>query len=416
MPKVLIVGGGGREHALAWKLASEAEIYTAPGNPGTAEVGENLEIPSDDPAALIEAARRLEVDLVVIGPEDPLIAGLADAFREQAIPVFGPSRSAARLEGSKAFAKEAMVSAGVPTAPFRAFTEAQLASAYARERFAEGRQVAVKASGAALGKGVVVCSTLEEADSAIEAMLVLGELGAAGEQIVVEDRLFGAEFSLIALCAGRSFRCLPPARDHKRAFEGDRGPNTGGMGAFSPLPDVDDLLAEQAAEKIIAPILGELEKTGADYRGALFAGIMVQDGQPYCLEYNVRFGDPETQTLMRRVGAGFYEALVACARREPCPPVDVEENASVTVVVASGGYPGPVEKGLPIELAPPPPGVLYFHAGTGVSEGRLVTRGGRVIGVSAVGSTLEEARRRAFAGVEGVRFAGARWRSDIAAS
>lgn len=415
MPRVLVVGGGGREHALAWKLSTEADVFAAPGNPGSEQVATNLPIGTNDPEALIGACRRHAIDLVVVGPEKPLIEGLADILRAAGVAVFGPSDLSAKLEGSKAFAKELMVAAGVPTAEHRSFTDPEAAQEYTRARFDLGRQVAVKASGAALGKGVVVSSTAEEAEDAIDSMLVRRELGDAGTEIVIEDRLIGREFSLIALCGGGGFFCLPPVRDYKRALDGDRGPNTGGMGSYSPVPDVDSAFAQRAADEVVAPILRELSRRGLDYRGAMFAGIMVQEGRPYCLEYNVRFGDPETQTLVRRMGSGLYDALRACAEGRVPGAVEISAAAAVTVVVAGAGYPGPVEKGVPIELASVPDGVVLFHSGTAVVGGRLVTSGGRVVGVSASAPSLEEARKRAYEATLSVRFLGARWRADIAA-
>lgn len=414
MPKVLVVGSGGREHALAWKLAGEAEVFVAPGNPGTAQVGTNLDVNPSDGPGLVEACRRYDVDLVVIGPENPLIDGLADTLRSAGISVFGPSAAGAQLEGSKAFAKDLMVTAGVPTARHATFTEARTALEEVRSRFEEGRQVAVKASGPALGKGVVVCSALDEAEEAVLSMLERRELGQAGAEIVIEDRLVGPEFSLIALCGGGTFVCLPPVRDYKRALDGDRGPNTGGMGSFAPVRDVDAGLADRAADEIVAPILAELLRRGIEYRGALFAGILVQQKRPYCLEYNVRFGDPETQTLMRLVGSGLFDSLSACAHGDAPSSMEIPDGAAVTVVVTSEGYPGPIDKGRPIDMDAPPEGVVYFHSGTAIVDGNLVTAGGRVIGVSAWAPTPEEARTKAYNGVAGVRFAGARWRGDIA--
>lgn len=413
MPRILVIGSGGREHALAWRLSREADVFIAPGNPGTAEVGTNLDIRPGDQGRHAEAAKSLGIDLVVVGPEDPLIAGLGDSLRDAGVAVFGPGAAGARLEGSKAFAKEMMIAAGVPTAAHKVFTDPKPARSYARERFASGKGVAVKASGAALGKGVVVCSTLEEADEAIDAMLVRGDLGAAGAEIVIEDRLRGEEFSLIALCAGASFHCLPVARDYKRALDGDRGPNTGGMGTFSPVADIGSELIERAQREILAPILNELLERGIDFRGALFAGIMVENGRPYCLEYNVRFGDPETQTVVRRLEGNLFEALLACARGEEVPPLAVAGEAALTVVMASAGYPGPIEKDREVAIGPMPEGVLVFQAGTTRTDGRLVTSGGRVLGVSAMASTVAEAREAAYQGVSRITFEGAHWRRDI---
>ncbi len=406
--KVFVVGSGGREHALAWKLSQESEVFACPGNPGIAQVAECVD---GDPVAVAQAIRP---DLIVIGPENPLIEGLADNLRALGFAVFGPGARGAQLEASKAFSKDLMAKAGVPTAAFGTFSDAAQAIEFARARYDAGYQVAVKASGAALGKGVVVCETFEEASEAIEMMMVDREFGDAGATVVIEDRLVGREFSLLTLCSGTSFLSLPIAQDYKRALDGDRGPNTGGMGTYSPCGWVSDELVRQSEAEIVAPLLSQLANDGIDYRGVLFSGVMVQDGVPYCLEYNVRFGDPETQTVMRRLGSGFLSALMAVAEGRAVPQVEVLDNAAVTVVMASGGYPGQYEKGRPISI---PDGlsesVVVFHAGTLMRDGKLVTSGGRVLGVSEVGKTVDEARAKAYSAVSQIQFEGAFARRDV---
>lgn len=412
--RILVVGSGGREHALVWKLKQEAEVFCTPGNAGIAQECECFDVPATDQAGIGALCHRLNPDLVVIGPEDPLIAGLADFLRKESFAVFGPNQNAATLEGSKAWSKQMMVDAGVPTAAYQSFTDPEQAFAFAVARFAAGRQVVVKASGNALGKGVVVCSTIDEAEEAIGAMLVEREFGEAGANIVIEDRLNGREFSLLTVVSGRGYISLPIAQDHKRALDGDRGPNTGGMGTYSPCEWVSDDLLAQTESQIVKPMVEHLANKGIDYRGVLFSGVMVVDDVPNCLEYNVRFGDPETQTVIQRLGSGFAALLFAAATGQPLPKMATLENAVVTVVMASAGYPGRYKKHVPIHIGKLPPGVLVFHAGTGKSDGELVTTGGRVLGVSASASTLPEARTLAYAGVESIRFNGSTCRKDIA--
>jgi len=407
--RILIVGSGGREHALAWRLSQEAEVHVTPGNPGIASVA-TIHPSEGRPSDL---AKRLAIDLVVIGPEDPLIAGLADELRSAGFPVFGPGASGAQLEGSKAFSKELMAEAGVPTAAFKNFADADAAVDYARERFAAGRPVVVKASGAALGKGVIMCDSIGDAEEAIDLMMRRGELGPAGREIVLEERLRGFEFSLLTLCSDEGFWSLPPAQDHKRIFDGDNGPNTGGMGAYSPVAKVSKELIERTEHQVVAPILAALKSRGISYRGTLFSGLMVDEGQPYCIEYNARFGDPETQSLMVRLGTGLADTLMACANGEPVPPVPVSDQASLTVVIASAGYPATSQKGVPIEIGSMPKGVQVFHAGTATVDGQLVTNGGRVLGVTATGRTFDEARALAYQGVGQISFGGMQYRTDI---
>lgn len=413
--RILIIGSGGREHALAWKLSQEAEVLAAPGNPGIAQVARCFDVAANDFAGLEALCARENPDLVVIGPEDPLIAGLADRLRSLGIPVFGPGRDGAALEGSKALSKELMVEAGIRTAAHQTFLEPEAALHYSLQRIQEVGGVAVKASGAALGKGVVLCRTADEAEDAIQMMMVDQELGPAGSTVVVEDLLEGFEFSLLSLCNGEDFWSLPVAQDYKRALDGDRGPNTGGMGTYSPVPAVSVALVAQTEAEVVGPTLRALRARGIDYRGVLFTGLMVQGGQPYVLEYNVRFGDPETQSILLRIGSGLAAALLACALGQSIPEVSVLDHAAVTVVAASRGYPGAYRKGVPLSLPAPGEGVTIFHAGTNSAEGQLVTAGGRVLGVGAIGTDLAEARTRAYAWLEAADLEGLYYRRDIAA-
>jgi phosphoribosylamine---glycine ligase len=413
--RVLVVGSGGREHALAWKLAQEAEVIAAPGNPGIAEDVEVANVRIDDTYGLIDLCKARKIDLVVVGPEDPLVNGLADHFRDTGIAVFGPGAAGAALEASKAFSKDLMKKAGIPTAAYQTFTHPEPAKMFARSLFDGGRSAVVKASGNALGKGVIVAASIEEAEDAVDAMLVDKEFGDAGTVVVVEEAIRGREFSLLTLCSGKGILSLPVAQDHKRALDGDRGPNTGGMGTYSPVPAISDDLVLETEDRVVRPILECLKSEGIPYRGVLFSGLMGEPGQTYCLEYNVRFGDPETQTVMMRLGKGFAEALMACANGEPIPPIEVIDNSVVTVVVASGGYPGPVEKGLPITLPTSlPQGVKIFHAGTKRTGSELVTNGGRVFAVAAAAADLPTARQLAYESARNVQFAGRRFREDIA--
>ncbi len=409
---VLIIGSGGREHALAWRLSSEADVHVTPGNPGIAAVA----TVHPEATNVVELATHLAADLVVIGPEDPLIDGVADELRASGFCVYGPGAQGAQLEGSKAFSKLLMAEAGVPTAPFQNFTDADAATRYARERFESGRPVVVKASGAALGKGVIMCDTVTEAEEAIDRIMRRGELGAAGKEIVLEERLKGFEFSLLTMCSDDHYWSLPVAQDHKRIFDGDQGPNTGGMGAYSPVSAVTPDLVRRTEATVVAPILAALKSRGISYRGTLFSGLMVEENNPYCIEYNVRFGDPETQSIMVRLNSGFAAALLACAKGEPIPEVPVTPSASSSVVIASGGYPATSQKGVPIQIGPMPDGVQVFHAGTANINGQLVTNGGRVLCVTAVAQSPEGARTLAYRGVDAIHFDGMQYRTDIGGS
>ena len=413
--RVLVVGGGGREHALAWKLAQEAEVLCAPGNPGIAADVECLPIAQSDASGIIAACRSREIDLVVVGPEDPLIGGLADPIRAAGIPVYGPNADGAQLEGSKAFSKELMRRAEVPTAEYQTFTAATAAAEYARVKFGEGRELAVKASGNAVGKGVVVAGDLETALDAIKRMMTDRDFGPAGETVVIEERLPGPEFSLLTIVGDRNFVSLPVAQDHKRAFDGDTGPNTGGMGTYSPVTWVTPDKVAQVERTVVAPILAELRKRGIGFRGTLFSGLMMDGEHVKCLEYNVRFGDPEIQSVVLRLGTGFAHALYQAATGGVIDQPEVLDNAAVTVVVANDGYPTAPRKGAPVSIGRLPEGVKVFHAGTSLQDGVLVASGGRVLAVSAAAPTFREARLLAYEAVKAVEIVGSFYRDDIGA-
>ena len=388
--RVLVLGSGGREHALAWKLAQSprlSALFCGPGNPGTAALAENRPVAAERPEAVVALARDAGVDLVVVGPEAPLVAGVSDALRTAGFAVFGPDAAAARLEGSKAFAKEVMLASGVRTAAGRAFTSVPEAEAWAR---ASG-SVVVKADGLAAGKGVIVA---RGADEAVEAVRALAALGEAGRTLVLEEVLDGEEVSVIALCDGARYVLLPPAQDHKRLLDGDRGPNTGGMGAYCPAPVLDAAALSRVGEEVIAPVLRTMAARGTPFRGALYAGLMVTRDGPSVLEFNARFGDPEAQVLAMSLGEDLLPWLDGCARGRLAPrPLELLPGASVGVVLASPGYPAAPVIGARISGVDRIGGSCrVFHAGTALRDGALVTAGGRVLTVCARGPTLAEAR------------------------
>ena len=382
--RILVVGSGGREHALAWKISRSPlvrALFAAPGNPGIAKVATLVPLDVRDVDAVARWAAQNRIDLVVVGPEAPLVAGLADRVAKEGIPVFGPSASAAEIEGSKAFAKDVMRAAGIPTAEYEAFTELEPAVAWARAR---GGQVVVKADGLAAGKGVVVCGDAAEAEQALRDMLVGGAHGAAGRKVVVEERLEGPEASCIAFTDGERVRMLAAAQDHKRIFDGDRGPNTGGMGAFSPTPNVDAALLAEVERAVIVPAVRELARRGRPFRGALYAGLMLTPRGARVLEFNARLGDPETQPILMRLRSDLVPALLAAAKGDLSGvTLDFDPRAAVGVVLAAEGYPG------------------------------KVTSGGRVLTVCALGTGLSEAARRAYEATVKVRFRGMQYRKDI---
>jgi phosphoribosylamine--glycine ligase len=416
--KILVVGSGAREHALAWKCVQSeltTRVYCAPGNGGTGGLARNVPVQADDVAGLVRLARKEKVGLVVLGPESAVAAGAGDALRDAGFPVFGPSRAAGRIESSKAFAKELMARAGIPTAAHGVFTEAGPALDFARRH--EGR-VAVKADGLALGKGVTVCGNLEQAGSAIEAMLVKKTFGRAGSTVVVEERLEGPELSVFGVTDGTRVVPLAPARDFKRARDGDRGPNTGGMGAYSPPAGVTDGVVAETVTTILEPAVRELARMGTEYRGVLYAGLMLTPAGIRVIEFNARFGDPEAQVILPRLESDAVALMLSAARGDlaSLPALRWSARTAVGVVVASGGYPDAYETGFPVEgLATIPPGALIFHAGTRFVPARgLVTSGGRVVTSVGLGENAAEARRAALAGAGRVRFPGAYFRSDIA--
>jgi phosphoribosylamine--glycine ligase len=411
--KVLLLGSGGREHALAWKLSQSprlTRLLCGPGNPGTAKLGTNVPVRPDVPDEVVALARREAVDLVVVGPEAPLVAGVADALARAGIPCFGPVAGAALIEGSKAFAKEIMAEAGVPTAAFRTFTDVAAAEAYAVE---QGR-IVVKADGLAAGKGVIVAHDVEAARAAVRAV---GAMGTAGQKMVLEELLEGEEVSAMALCDGERYAMLPLSQDHKRVGDGDTGPNTGGMGAYSPAPFLTDAQLAEVGERVVAPTLAVLRRRGIPFRGVLYAGLMLTRGGPKVLEFNARFGDPETQVLMMQLGEDLLPLVDACARGrlEPRPLVS-SPGASVGVVLAAQGYPDAPRKGQRIDgLDAVPQDATVFLAGVEARDGALVTSGGRVLTVCARGEDLARARERAYAAAAAVRFEGMHFRRDIGA-
>ena len=418
--KVLVVGSGAREHAIVWKCVQSElveRVFCAPGNGGTGGMARNVPIPATDVVRLVQFAKQERLGLVVLGPEAAIDAGAGDALRDAGFNVFGPNRGAGRIESSKSFAKSLMRQAGIPTADFEAFTQAAPAKAWARER--QGR-VAVKADGLARGKGVIVCARTEDADEAIDAMLVEGRFGKSGATIVVEERLDGPELSLLAVTDGTDVVPLAPARDFKRAHDGDAGPNTGGMGAYSPPRGISKEMVDEVVERVMRPALRELASSGHEFRGVLYAGVMLTESGVRAIEFNARFGDPEAQVVLPRLESDFVALALAAAKGglASFPDLRWNERPCVGVVVASGGYPDDavMKTGYPIRgLAEMPKGVLIFHAGTRFEPGRgLVTDGGRVATAVALGETVAQARETALAGARQVRFEGAFYRTDIA--
>ncbi len=413
---ILLVGAGGREHALAWAVHRDdpgVRLYAAPGNPGMASVAALLPIAADDIAGIEIAALELGIHLVIVGPEVPLALGLADRLRARGIPVFGPSAAAARIESSKSFAKGLMERAGVPTAASRTFTDLDAALAYVGQH---EEPLVVKASGLAAGKGAVVCSTRDEAGQALRTMMADRSLGEAGAEVVVEEFMEGEELSVFALTNGRDFFLLPPAQDHKRLGERDVGPNTGGMGAYSPVSLATPELLRSVGATIITPTLEAMEREGARFNGLLYAGLMIdRDGRPRVVEFNCRFGDPETQAILPLLEPGLLEALRQVANNQAPSPVETSGRCAVTTVLAARGYPDQPEKGALIQLPPHgDPDIHLFHAGTARNqEGNLVVAGGRVFGVTGTGTTFAEAQARSRQGALAVRFDGKVFRGDI---
>ncbi|MDQ2825252.1 MAG: phosphoribosylamine--glycine ligase [Verrucomicrobiota bacterium] len=418
--KILVIGSGGREHALTWKLGQSSgvdRIFCAPGNGGTSQLADNVAIPATDLPELLRFAKENHVDLTVVGPDDPLAAGIVDLFGSENLRVFGPTKSAARLESSKIFAKELMRSQNIPTARARTFSDSDEALRYCEElKF----PIVIKADGLALGKGVIIAPDAAAARSTIDAMMKRGRFGAAGRRIVIEEFLRGTECSLHALVDGKDYRLLATARDHKRVFDDDQGPNTGGMGAFSPSNNWNSDLASQFEKEIMQPLLRGLREEGIAFRGLLFPGLMIDASGARVLEFNCRFGDPETQAILPRLKSDLLPLLEATieGKIDDCA-LEWDEQAAVTVVLASGGYPEKYETGKAIsglDAASKVDGVYVFHAGTKRVNGEVVTAGGRVLAVTALGSTIDVARSTAYEAVSRIHFEGCHYRRDIALS
>jgi phosphoribosylamine--glycine ligase len=417
--KILVVGNGGREHALLWKLrqdAPTAELYVTRGNGGTGVLATSLPLDPGDMPAIAAWCRTQGVDLVVVGPEGPLAEGLVDVLASYDVPAFGPTRSAARIESSKAYAKQLMRRAGVPTAEFATFSELRPAAAWIRER---GAPIVVKASGLAAGKGALVCATVEEAVAAAQSMLEHQSFGAAGNEVVVEEFMAGEELSVFAVCDGEHAITLLAAQDHKRIGEGDTGPNTGGMGAYAPVSLGTPELLERVQREIFDPTLAAMRDDDSTFRGLLYAGLMLTTAGPRVVEFNARFGDPETQVVLPLLEASLLDALLAVARGQSVAgwTPRARSGAALTTVLAAGGYPGAVDKGAPIMV---PAGVdarediIVFHAGTApAANGSPVTSGGRVLAVTGLGATLAEAAAASRAGAAAIHFAGKQYRRDI---
>lgn len=415
--KILVIGSGGREHALCWKLAQhpDAEIYAAPGNIGMIDVATLVNIKVDDIQGLVDFAKAEAIDLTVVGPELPLTLGVVDAFQEAGLACFGPNKAAARLEGSKAFSKELMKKYNIPTAAFDTFTEVAPAKAFVDEI---GVPCVVKADGLAAGKGVIICMTRDEADKAIEDMLSDHAFGDASATIVIEEYMEGPEVSVLAFADGKHVLPMVSAQDHKRIFDGDKGPNTGGMGAYSPAPVYTEELSKLVNETIIAPTIAAMAAEGAPFTGILYTGLMLTEKGPRVLEYNVRFGDPETQPIMVRMKSDIVDLFQACLDGTlDQATLEWYDEAAVCVIMASGGYPASSEKGVPIHgldtIAEEE--AIVFHSGTALKDDQIVTNGGRVLGVTAKDTTIKGAIDKAYAAVEKITFDHMQFRRDIGA-
>ncbi len=415
--KILVVGGGGREHALVWKIAQSPlvdKVYCAPGNPGTAEQGENVAIAVDDIHGLCDFAKSNAIDLTVVGPELPLTLGITDLFEGAGLNIFGPSKAAAQLEGSKGFSKDLMGKCAIKTAAYASFSDRDAAVAYVREH---GAPIVVKVDGLAAGKGVILAQSEEEAISAIDAILVDKEFGAAGDAVVIEEFLTGEEASFFVFTDGKNVLPLASAQDHKQIFDGDKGPNTGGMGAYSPAPVVTDALYQRIVAEVAQPTIDGMAAEGCPYCGILFIGLMIENNDFKVLEFNARFGDPEAQPLLLRMKSDLVPVLLDCARGElTTSALEWHDRAAVCVVMAAGGYPSSYANGdviSGIDSANAIDGVKVFHAGTASKNGNIVTAGGRVLGVTGWGDDVAAAIAKAYAGTRVISWNGAQLRSDI---
>ncbi len=415
--KVLVIGSGGREHALVWKISQSPEVskvYCAPGNAGISEQAELVSIKTTDLSGILEFAIKEKIDLTVVGPEDPLTRGIVDLFESKGLRIFGPTKRASEIEGSKAFAKEMMKRYGIPTASYEIFEDSEKAVSYIQEK---GPPIVVKADGLAAGKGVIICRTMEEAIGAIDRIMVKRIFGEAGRRVVIEEFLEGEEASYIALTDGKTILPLASSQDHKPVFDEDQGPNTGGMGAYSPAPMINEEVDKRIVEKILRPLIYGMEKEGRPYRGVIYAGLMIKESQPKVLEFNARFGDPETQPILMRMRGDIIPLLEACIDGNLSRfRIDWDPRAAVCVVMASKGYPGDYEKGKRIEgleEVSQMKDIFVFHAGTARMDGEIVTNGGRVLGVTGLGRSIPEAIERTYQAVKKIYWEGVHYRNDI---
>ena len=413
--RVLVIGSGGREHALAWKIAQSPlvkKVFCAPGNAGTVNVAENIDIPSDNIDALLQFATVTGIGLTIVGPEQPLVKGLVDSFEESGLRVFGPSQRAAEIEGSKVFCKDLMKKYGIPTARYESFDSPDQVKLFTKE----DEPVVVKASGLAAGKGVILCSNAEQARSAVQSIMQEKAFGNAGDQVVVEEFLTGQEVSLLAFTDGKTVLPLDSAQDHKAAFDGDKGPNTGGMGAYSPALVFTEELKQQVIDEIMIPTVRAMAKEGRYYRGILYAGLMLTESGPKVLEFNARFGDPETQPIMMRIKNDIVPIFEACIDGTLAKQsLQWRQEPTICVVMAAKGYPSSYEKGKEISGLNSDENrqVVVFHAGTKLENGKVLTNGGRVLGVTALGSDINQAIKNAYSAVEKIKWDGIHYRKDI---
>ncbi len=415
--RVLVIGSGGREHAIAWKIAQSnkvKQVFIAPGNAGTASVGKNIDIAANDFAKLAAFAEKEKIDLTVVGPEDPLVNGIVDFFQEKGLNIFGPNKKAAIIEGSKTFCRDLLRKYDIPSAEYKAFDSAEKAKDYLHEK---GAPIVVKADGLAAGKGAVVCDTVEEAEKAIDKMMVEKVFGEAGSRVVLEEKLVGEECSFIVFSDGKNIQPMVSSQDHKPVFDNDKGPNTGGMGAYSPAPVVTKQLEKEILGKIMQPAVDALRKEGRLFKGVLYGGLMITAQGPKVIEFNCRFGDPETQVILPRLESDLVPILQGCIDGKLAgQEVKWGKNACCCVAMASGGYPGHYEKGKDIfglKEAAKLPETVVFHAGTKQENGKILSNGGRVLGVTALGSTIKESIDNAYKAVNRIKFEGMHYRKDI---
>jgi phosphoribosylamine--glycine ligase len=415
--KILVIGNGGREHALVWKLAQSDrvdKIYCAPGNGGIAEIAECIDIDINDFESLTNFVRYEWIDLTVVGPEAPLVKGIVDVFQKEGLMIFGPDRKNARLEGSKVFAKDFMKCHNIPTAEYKAFTSFIHAQEHVRLK---GAPLVIKADGLAAGKGVFVSSTTDEAIEALNLIMKERIFGTAGDRVIIEEKLQGQEASMMVITDGETIIPLASSQDHKQIFDGDTGPNTGGMGAYSPAPVINKTLEKEIMNTIVIPAIRGMKKEGMTYKGVLYAGLMIDNNKPFVLEFNCRFGDPEAQVVLTRLESDLLDMLTACAK-ERLRDINVlwKNDASVCVVGASEGYPGSYKKGYSInglDMIKKMDNIVVFHAGTTIRNNHIITSGGRVIGVTALGANIKEAIKRAYQGIEAISWQGIYYRKDI---